>query len=593
MAVGLGGTVPALAAADTTSGASASADGSAGTESPVRIAGITPRSLADDEVRAPGATGRAGTGGVPGAAVGPRTLVVLRVYYTGEGWPPTSDSSMAQYSVSEVQSRLTGSATSSRAMFYAQSGGQVTFNGLSSPDADVSNWITLSGAVPVDATGACDADQIRTQALAAATTSGGVTPSLYDHVMIVFPYTSKCGWAGLGQVGSKVTWINGFFATDAVVDSAVAAHELGHNLGVAHAASLACTSPAAGDPSTAVLTSTSCTLPTSSASPSTTGVPTTEYGDPFDMMGTYGYGFAWRGSELMSAWHRAQLLELPTSAQQTVTTAGTYTLSAASATSGVRLLRVARGTGSAALAELAIELRPAQTAFDKWALDTTASPPAGGVLVRLVPGLTTSGYSYLLDGSPETRQPYVNPSIAQFRAAWRDAALQAGRSLVDQASGITIKVQSVSADSATIALSGGPLAAAAVVATPTPTPAPARVPTPTPSPVPTPTPTPTPTPAPAATSSTPKLLYPVAKRGKATLTSSRKVKVSVPGAGRIAASIGTRWYSVKRGSTVTFQLPRSAAKTATVRLRATEGTLSAARTLTLRVRRGAVTLVAN
>lgn len=582
--------------------------------SPVRVDGITPRSLADDEVY--GASSRTITGrsaaGVAGAYVGPQSLLVIRAYYSGEGWAAVTDPSMAQYDPAEIQSRLTSSASSSGAMLYAQSDGQVSLTGLNGPDADVSDWFTLGTTMPRLASGACDANTIRTQALAAATTAGD-SPGSYDHVMIVFPYTTACSWAGLGQVGGKITWINGFFQNDAVVDSAVAAHEIGHNLGVQHASSLACTQPSA-DPSVAVLTSTSCTLPLSSSNPSASDVPVMEYGDPFDMMGTMGYTFPWRGTELMSTWHRAQLLELPEASQQTATAEGAYTLKAAQSGSGVRLIRIARGTGPSTMAELALEYRPADSTFDQWAL-SGSTPTAGGVLVRLVPTLTTSSYSYLLDGTPETRQQYVGPTssgafVGAFDAAWRDAALRPGRSLVDQPSGIEITVDSVTADSATIELHGGLLStnAAAVTPTPTPTPAPAAptpmpdpsyalLPTPAPAPAPTPTPTPSATPDPSGSSSgpsgRPKLLWPVARKGTIRLTSTRRVTVRFPGAGRVSASLGTRWYSSRTGSTVTFKLPASAVANATIRFRATQGSLTSARTATMRVRRGVVTFSAS
>jgi len=584
-------------------GALAAEASAADAPSPVRIAGVTPRSTVDDEVWGQGSTGRSATAraGVTGAAIGQRALLVLRVYYDGEKWPAVGDPSMDQYSVSEVQKRLTTAATSSRAMLFAQSGGQLSITGMNGADADVSDWLTFPGTLPRDGNGQCNADAIRIQALAAATTAG-LTPNLYDHVMIIFPLVSPlrdCPWAGLGQVGGHITWINGFYGSPGqdLVDSGVAAHELGHNLGVSHASSLACTQTSA-DPATAILPSTTCQLPTSATNTSTTGVPTMEYGDPFDMMGTFGYGFPWRGTELMSTWHRAQLLELPEPQQQVVSTAGTYVLHAAGAADGLQLLRIARGTGAPATAELALEYRPAGTGFDRWDLDPVSWPPSGGVLVRLVPSLTTAAFSYLLDGTPETGQHYVGPSnddtfrIA-FRAAWRDAGLQVGRTLIDQQSGVSVTVTAATADTATVHLTGGALSPV----TPTPTPAPTSAPTPAPTPTPAVSPTPTPTTAPGVVSTTPtlaapQLLFPAARQGTARLTRTRRIVVSFPGAGRVTAAIGSSWFSARSSSTATFRLPRSAVSRTTVRLRATQGSLGVPVVATLRVRRGVLTFTA-
>lgn len=602
----------------------------------VRINGITPRSLGEDEVELPhrptGRSGPVGRSGLPTAVTGDRTLLVLRVYYDAEGWAPTSTLETQGYSESGIQDRLTGNSSSAAAMFTAQSGGAITFRGMNGPDADVSPWLTLPGAVPT-LSGQCDTTTMVNDA-AALPAADALHPELYDHVMVVFPFTSDCSFAGLGEIGPLktdgqgnplplITWLNGIYANDEQVDSAVAAHELGHNLGVRHASSLACTTVSPTDSSVAVLGSTSCTLPLSASSPSSSAIPASEYGDPFEMMGTQLYTFPWRGSELMSAWRRAQLRQLPDPAQQTVTAEGTYELSAANGGAGVRLLRVPRGTGSSTYAEVALEYRPADAVgsdFDAWWTDPITTPSAGGVLARLVPVLTSSGKSYLLDASPETRQEYVGPQgnstfHNQFIGAWRDAALAPGRTLLDQASGLSIRVVAQTATTATVELTGGPLsspigpgATPTPTPSPTPTPAPSSTPTPTPAPTPTPIagPTPTPgagsvvgTPTPAGTTATTaslgvaELLWPV-RRGKVLrLSATRRIAVRFVGATRVTASIGSRWSKAVSGAQATFQLPRSAVRASTVRLQATSGPGGPSRTATLRIRRGVVSIVAD
>lgn len=493
-------------------------------------------------------------------------------------------------------------------MFLAQSEGAITFRGRSGPDVDVSPWITLPGAVPI-AGGQCDtATMVNTAATQPA--AEALEPELYDHVMVIFPFTSDCSFAGLGEIGPLkfdsegdklplITWINGLYVNDEQVDSAIAAHELGHNLGVRHAASLACTTVSPADASVAVLGSTSCTLPVSAANPSSSASPTSEYGDPFEMMGTQLYTFLWRGTELMSTWRRAQLGQLPDAAQQTATIEGTYELAAANGTTGVRLLRVPRATGSSTYAELALEYRPAGPVggdFDAWWTDPITTPSAGGVFARLVPAITSPGKSYLLDATPQTRQQYVGPTgngdfHAQFRGAWRDAALAPGRSLVDQASGLRVRVLSQTADSATVEVTGGPLAP---VPTPEPVPVPVAAPTPTAAPAPVATPTPAPSSAPdastVATIRPPQLLRPVGRGSAVRLTANRRIEVRFGGATRVTARIGTRWLKAVDGARASFQLPRSAVGSSTVQLRATAPG-NVVRTATLRVRRGVVTLV--
>lgn len=63
-------------------------------------------------------------------------------------------------------------------------------------------------------------------------TSMGVNLSLYQHFMYVLPTNTTCHWAGLGEIGCPEvcsTWVLACQYPD------IYAHELGHNLGFAHA----------------------------------------------------------------------------------------------------------------------------------------------------------------------------------------------------------------------------------------------------------------------------------------------------------------------------------------------------------------------
>lgn len=68
---------------------------------------------------------------------------------------------------------------------------------------------------------------LRSDALAAAR-DAGFEPNDYNLDVVAFA-TTYSGWAGRGYVGSRGTWLNGYF------DLRVTSHELGHNYGLNHA----------------------------------------------------------------------------------------------------------------------------------------------------------------------------------------------------------------------------------------------------------------------------------------------------------------------------------------------------------------------
>ncbi len=101
----------------------------------------------------------------------------------------------------------------------------------------------------------CDIGAIATAAENAATARGYVKAN-YSGILYVFNNVTGCGWSGLAYVGWQRAYSNN--TTSLLVIS----HELGHNFGLAHAASLDCGGNVIGGTCTSA-----------------------EYGDPFDVMG--------------------------------------------------------------------------------------------------------------------------------------------------------------------------------------------------------------------------------------------------------------------------------------------------------------------
>ena len=142
--------------------------------------------------------------------------------------------------------------------------------------------------IPNSASEACDAYAWATAAESAAQALG-VNLGLYQHRVIVLPGNVTCSWAGLGNIGCG-TYCRAWVKTCNLQD--VYAHEIGHNLDMAHA----------------------------STDTNNDGTIDCEYCDKSDIMG-YG-GVGWR---IFSAPHENQKQWLPLGKVQEVSVAGTAT----------------------------------------------------------------------------------------------------------------------------------------------------------------------------------------------------------------------------------------------------------------------------
>jgi hypothetical protein len=358
-------------------------------------------SVADRDA-APGLQGRVRTADDQRVAVapGPGARSLLVILLTMPDAPQASATPEAARTAV-----FTGSA-STDALYEQQSAGATRFVGRLRNDGDIAGPLPI----PVPVAG-CDYYAIAYAADAAAR-SAGWEPSAYNHILYALPDNESCDWGGLGQMPGRRIWINGRLATSVV------AHELGHNLGANHANAYRCTNGGA-----AVTLSGTCT--------------SSEYGDPFDIMGLNGV--------LMSSWHRAQVGQLPAAQQVTVQNSQTVTLVSSDdfTSSGPRTLLVPRkDPGGGVTSWFSLELRSARAPFDVW---TLGAPVTTGISARIVPDLTSAAQTQLLDARPAT-------------STSRDAALQPGESLRDEAHAITITVGAVTGGTATVTVTMAPVA---------------------------------------------------------------------------------------------------------------------------------------
>jgi hypothetical protein len=150
-----------------------------------------------------------------------------------------------------------------------------------------------------------------------------------------------------------------------------------------------------------------------------------EYGDPFDVMGS-----ALRHS---AAFRKVAYGFVPASGAATVTQSGTYQLasSSAPAAGGVQSLRVRRGEAGD---YWYLELRSPSGAFDNFG---AADPAVTGVGIRLAGDAVNGMRTRLIDTTPGS-------------GSYADAPLQAGQRFTDPLSGISIAVDSVAFGVATV-----------------------------------------------------------------------------------------------------------------------------------------------
>jgi hypothetical protein len=326
---------------------------------------------------------------------GPHKTAVILVKFS---------SADAPYTPEDVRARVFTDPDSTNAFYKDDSYGDISLVGKDDPDGDVYGWYTVPAPVS-DPQYGCDPDAIAEDAESAAA-ADGFSSAGYDHVIYAFTHSPTCPWAGLGEINGSLSWINGYIGSVSVV-----AHELGHNMGLGHAASMSCTNAGA-----AVAVGPTCS--------------TSEYGDPFDVMGNI-------SDHLNNGFHLRQIGFMPADNVQLANGEGTYTLSATSARGGTRLLRVKRPAGSSP-PYYDLDLRASNGVFDSF---ISTDPAVQGVMIHADADTTVLDWTRLVDATPGSG------------GGFDDAALAVGRSFSDGT--VTITLKSIEAGVATLDVTTG------------------------------------------------------------------------------------------------------------------------------------------
>jgi FG-GAP-like repeat/Metallo-peptidase family M12B Reprolysin-like/FG-GAP repeat len=275
----------------------------------------------------------------------------------------------------------------------------------------VTNWLTSPQPTPAN----CDYTAIANNANAAATAAGynlGSTPPTtgsYQNVYYVFPYQSACDWGGWAFIGYGQAWSNGYNVLR------IFAHELGHNFGLQHAASVDCN----GQSITAGMS----------------GCVSSEYGDPFSVMGGQ------TNDNVAMHFNAAQKYALGWIPPASVATYGagtsTYTLTP---------IETAGGSTYA----LKIPAAPHRTFWLEYrqpigSFDNALNYSTNGAQVRVA-----SPFQSTCDGCADDTQLLYMPGGDPGN--FYNSALVAGQGFTD--SGITVNVLSASPTSLTVQVSG-------------------------------------------------------------------------------------------------------------------------------------------
>ncbi|HWT00683.1 MAG TPA: hypothetical protein VN256_10590 [Pyrinomonadaceae bacterium] len=321
---------------------------------------------ADSEAQAPVSGATSTSAWTQGA----KTVLMIRVDFSDMPGEPV-DANGKTLTVASAQALLNSEAND----FYKAN----SYNKTS-----IAGTVTKVLRMPLTAKTYGDRDdpfQLMEDARAAARAAGYDTNN-FNLDIVVFKRITAFAWAGLGYIGAKGSWLNGFFTIRET------SHELGHNFGLNHAN---------------LWKTTDGTVTGRGASQ--------EYANPFDAMG----GGRTTVTHHFSTWYKTLMGWLPNTGVQTVTAAGTYRLQPHDFinSAGRRALKIPRDWNSFYW----VEFRQAITEYPA---------VAGGAVVFW--GYTENTKSNLLDMTPKST------------AGADDSPLAVGQSFTDSTNGIKITV---------------------------------------------------------------------------------------------------------------------------------------------------------
>ncbi|HQR10700.1 MAG TPA: Ig-like domain repeat protein [Casimicrobiaceae bacterium] len=183
------------------------------------------------------------------AAGVPATYLVIPIKFPTNAAAPWTYGA-DPFTPAALNTAVFGATSSSKSYYNEVSYGQQVLSGVTA-DNGSGGFLLANVAKPAT----CDIGAIATAAENAAK-ARSYNLANYTGILYVFNNVAGCGWSGLAYVGYQRAYSNN--TTNLLVIS----HELGHNFGLAHAASLDCGTNVVGG---------ACT--------------SSEYGDPFDVMG--------------------------------------------------------------------------------------------------------------------------------------------------------------------------------------------------------------------------------------------------------------------------------------------------------------------